>query len=363
MSGNLYRRIYYGINHRLRTFAGGRWANHCRPTSIYLLLTQLCNARCVHCDIWKNRGRDDSPAPDQWKTLLTDLRSWLGPVEVGLTGGEALLKPFAPELVAHASTIGLNAEVLTHGYWDDQSKIEKLALARPWRVTVSVDGLGETHTKIRGRQGFFEKTERTLDTLRRVRREQDLKFVIRLKTVIMQHNLDDVCRVAEYAKKGGMESFFQPIEQNYNTPEDPRWFEHSANWPRSTAKAIAVVRQLIELKKQGLPIANSFGQLEVMVPYFEDPNALRVATQSHSAHEHRAMCGALTSLQISSNGDVLSCSQMAPIGNFKRTPIRPIWENRPDWWQGGCCMERRCTEAEKELLQIAEAPDEPVYHV
>jgi len=365
MSGNLYRRIYYGVNHRLRTFAGARWASHCRPTSICLLLTQLCNARCVHCDIWKNRGRDDSPTTEQWLVLLTDLRRWLGPVEVVFTGGEALLKPFAPQLVAHASSIGLNAELLTHGYWDDQSKIEKLALALPHRVTVSLDGLGETHTRIRGRQGFFEKTERTLQTLQRVRREQGLKFTIRLKTVIMEHNLNDVCRLAEYARQGGMESFFQPIEQNYNTREDSRWFDASPNWPHSTAKAVEVVRSLIDLKKQGLPIANSYGQLEVMIPYFEDPNSLRVATQAHSAHERKAICAALTALQISSNGDVLTCSQTPPVGNFKRTPIRTIWENRPRLWEGGCCMESRCTEAEKELLQIAQPAktEETVCHV
>ena len=90
-----YRRAYEGIHYRLRTFAGGRWASQCRPTSIVFLLTELCNARCVPCDIWKNRGKEDSPSVDQWKQMLRDLRRWLGPVQVTFTGGEALLKPYA----------------------------------------------------------------------------------------------------------------------------------------------------------------------------------------------------------------------------------------------------------------------------
>ena len=81
-------------------------------------------------------------AVDQWKVVLADLRRWLGPVQTTFTGGEALLKPFAVDLVAHGTSLGLFVEILTHGYWPDQSKIEELALARPWRITISLDGLG-----------------------------------------------------------------------------------------------------------------------------------------------------------------------------------------------------------------------------
>ena len=112
----------------------------------------------MHCDIWKNKGKEDSPSPEQWKTVFSDLRAWLGPVYTAISGGEALLKPFTIDLVAHSSSIGLFLEILTHGYWDDQSKIERLALANPWRVTISLDGMGETHSKVRGRDNFFEKS-------------------------------------------------------------------------------------------------------------------------------------------------------------------------------------------------------------
>ena len=95
-----HSRVYNGINYRLRTFNKGRWRGYCRPTSIALLLTERCNARCVHCDIWKNRGQEDRPTVEQWKTVLRDLRYWLGPVQVVLTGGEALLVPFATDLVS-----------------------------------------------------------------------------------------------------------------------------------------------------------------------------------------------------------------------------------------------------------------------
>ena len=349
---DLYRRAYLGINYRLRTFAGGRFADYCRPTDIGFMMTNLCNAKCVHCDIWKNKGKDDTPTPEQYKSVLSDLRSWLGPVLVFFSGGEALLRPYTPELLAYASSVGLYGEILTHGYWDDQSRIEKVALANPGRVTVSLDGVGDAHTMIRGREKFFEKTSRTLDTLRRVRTEKGFRFDIRLKTVIMRQNVHDVANVARFAADKGMEVFYQAVEQNYNTPEDPFWFRTSENWPDEPAKVIEAVRGLIALKRQGLPICNSYHQLEAMIPYFQNPDAMRVAIQSHTAHLRRPVCSASTNIQILPNGDVLACYSMPPVGNIKETPIREIWRNRPSWWRGGCCMERRCTSAEKEHLGL-----------
>ena len=352
MLSEIQRRLHNSVNYRLRTLAGGRFASYVRPVCPLILLTELCNAKCVHCDIWKNRGKEESPSLNQWKTVLADLRKWLGPVQVVFTGGEALLKPFTIELVGYASSLGLYLEILTHGYWDDQSKIEKVVLAEPWKVTISVDGIGELHTTIRGRDKFWEKTSTTIETVKRVRRENKLKTTIRLKNVIMSHNLGEVCSVARFANQPGMEVFFQPIEQNYNTPEDPRWWEHTDNWPRDTDKAVRAVKQLIRMKQQGFRIANSYQQLQVMIPYFRDPDSLRLTTTAHQAHEHRLLCSTLTMLQIQANGDVTTCTSQKPIGNIRKTPVWEIWENRPHWWESGCCLERRLSPAERETTSL-----------
>lgn len=347
IAARVYKRVYEATNYRLRTIAGGHLAGYCRPTFVAVLLSERCNARCLHCDIWKNRGKEESPSLEQWQTVLSDLRRWLGPTQVTLTGGEALLKPYAIDLVRHGVSIGLFMELLSHGYWPDQSKIEQLALANPWRITVSLDGLGDTHSKVRGRDNFFERTSTTLTTLQRMRRERGLDYVILLKNVLMSHNLHQACDVARFAQAGGMQVFYQPIEQNYNTADDPRWFEWSANWPRDPAQAVAVVERLIALKREGLPIANSYAQLEAMIPYFRDPDASRVSVQSHSAHERRQSCAALVNLQLQSNGDVTNCLSQPPIGNVKAASIRHIWETRPRMWEDGCCLLRRVTAAEQ----------------
>ena len=344
------RRLNEGLSYRLRTFAGGRLSSYCRPTSIVLLLTERCNARCIHCDIWKNRGNEDRPSLHQWQVLIADLKEWLGPVQVTLSGGEALLNRDTIELLSFGSSVGLFMELLTHGFWEDQAKIESLALARPSRVTISFDGIGETHDRVRGRAGFAKKTERTIQTLRRMRSEHHLDMAIRLKTVIMRQNLEDVCKVARFAQEENLEVFYQPIEQNYNTAEDAGWFTHSETWPSDTEKVVAIVKELRELKRQGLPIANSPAQLDAMIPYFANPTQSRIAIQAHSAHEPRLVCSALTMLQLQANGDVIVCNAQPAIGNIKTAPIRKIWQNRPRWWEGGCCLERRLNESQSAEL-------------
>ena len=193
-------------------------------------MTGRCNAKCVHCDIWQNRGPETTLTVDQWGRVLTDLRQWLGPVQIVFTGGEALMKSFTVELVRFAVDIGLIVEVLTNGYWKDQTRIERLARTNPWRITVSLDGVGDTHSLIRGRSDFFERTEQSLRTLNNLRRSERLGFKLRLKTVVMKQNLEAVCDVAHYAASSGFEVFYQPIEQNYNQAEDASWFEHSETW-------------------------------------------------------------------------------------------------------------------------------------
>ncbi len=80
---------------------------------------------------------------------------------------------------------------------------------------------------------------------------------------------------------------------------------------------MATVRSLIALKKNGLPIRNSRHQLEVMVPYFLNPDSMRVSVQQHMAHLKHPVCAALTNIQIMPNGDVLTCFGMPPVGNIR----------------------------------------------
>ena len=320
-----------------------------RPDSVAILLTERCSARCVHCDIWRNRGLEKGPQVADWVRLLDELREWLGPVHVVLTGGEALLKPFTVDLVRHASSIGLRVEVLSHGYWRDQKLIESLALAKPWRVTVSLDGLGRYHDVTRGREGFFDRTVASLQTLARVGEQHGLDLRIRLKTVIMRQNLPSLSEVARYATTLRADVLYQPIEQNYNTAEAANWFETSDNWPDDIPATINAIQELVKLKESGLPIANSRLDFERMIAYFQDPGRYRVRIQSH---DFSARCAALTNLQVQANGDVKACVWSMALGNICDSPIQDLWSRRPASWNDGCCLPGRMSVSESADVEL-----------
>jgi MoaA/NifB/PqqE/SkfB family radical SAM enzyme len=309
------------------------------------MLTERCNARCIHCNIWQNRGGEPTPELHRWKEVLRELAAWLGSAHVCVSGGEALLRPYTPELLAFGKQRGLMMELLTHGYWLDQSRIEAAALSNPWRVTVSVDGIGAMHNTVRGRSDFWTHTERSLQTLGRLRHERQLTYSVRLKTVIMRQNLNDVFQVAEFAAANGFEVFYQPIEQNYNTPDDPTWYRHGSNWPTDSDAAISVIDRLIDGLRRGLPIRNSVQQLEVMKTYFANPDGMMAAVQSHTAHEGQTVCSAATTLQIQANGDAVTCFRRAPAGNISELGIREIWTSRPRYWVKGCCQRQPAGDA------------------
>jgi MoaA/NifB/PqqE/SkfB family radical SAM enzyme len=112
---------------------------------------------------------------------------------------------------------------------------------------------------------------------------------------------------------------------------------------------VAVVERLIAMKREGYPIANDFHELEVMIPYFRDPDSMRVITKAHLAHD-KPICAGTTMLQIQANGDVRICSATGPVGNIRKESIRRIWAGRPHYWVSGCCMLRRMSQAERENL-------------
>src|ERR1035438_9506138 len=81
--------------------------------------------------------------------------------------------------------------------------------------------------------------------------DPSLRYRILLKTVIMEQNLDELGAVARFATRPGLAVFYQPIEQNYNTAENPKWFVTSPTWPRHPEAAVRAVLQLIQLKRDG----------------------------------------------------------------------------------------------------------------
>ncbi|MDR1085046.1 MAG: radical SAM protein [Deltaproteobacteria bacterium] len=119
-------------------------------------MTRACNLACAHCYASATRGpADDELSRSEAVSLVESLTDYGVPV-ILFSGGEPLLHPHLTELAALAVKRGARAVLSTNGLLLDQDKAEALRDIGLSYVGISLDGLGPSHDKMRGRKGAFK---------------------------------------------------------------------------------------------------------------------------------------------------------------------------------------------------------------
>lgn len=129
-----------------------------KPLTLLFLINRGCNLRCAFCDLWE--GRENVPLA-QARALFGEAAR-IGTRTAVLTGGEPLIHPEFFDIVAAARAAGLSVNVTTNGtlverHWD------RLVAAGIDSLSMSLDGLPETHDRLRGRAGSFAQTWAALE--------------------------------------------------------------------------------------------------------------------------------------------------------------------------------------------------------
>ena len=93
-------------------------------------------------------------------------------------------------------------------------------------------------------------------------------------------------------------------------------------WPHDLAHLDATVDALIDMKKQGYPLLKDRSHLRKFKLYFRAEITRTASLMARSGTCHVGV----TNFFIGSNGDVVTCFYMDPVGNLQtQTPIE-IWE-------------------------------------
>ena len=149
-------------------------------------VTSACNLTCAHCyaatgQAQKERDLDTREA----MAVLNDLAAFKCPV-VLFSGGEPLMRPDLPDLVAHAVNVGLRAVVSSNGTLLDSRMAKRLKEAGTTYVGISVDGRPEVHDRFRGMKGAFNRT------LEGIRACQNAGLKVGLRHTITADTAEDV---------------------------------------------------------------------------------------------------------------------------------------------------------------------------
>ena len=309
-----------------------------KPLSIIVLLTNRCNAHCVHCHSWKFQSSANEMTTEEWKTMFKKLRNWLGPIFISITGGEVLLKKNAIDIAEYAASLGFWVEFCTNGSLLNHEKVRQLIQSGVKRIKISLDGSqAEIHNKIRRRKGFFEKTTNALQMLKneKDRKKQDIK--IWGKTAIMSLNVKDLTNIVKLVQKLGIDGVeFQALEPVYYSTQQKNslWYKGNPLWITDLAALSQNIQSLREMKIQGYPIINSIENLNMIEHYFYDPDGLAYKVHSHEYEKKNLKCKDwVRGLQIMPDGGMKMCFRMQPFASVKNGNIKKAWKNRIRCWK------------------------------
>ncbi len=125
---------------------------------LFVEITQRCNLACLHC------GSDCSARPrtgeldtDAWVAFFDGLGDRIDRTQVVLviTGGEPLCAPGLPEILDAISRNRFAFGMVSNGWALDERTLDELIAHGLHSLTLSIDGLQDTHDWLRGRTGSF----------------------------------------------------------------------------------------------------------------------------------------------------------------------------------------------------------------
>ena len=140
---------------------------HPQLRQLFFELTLRCNEECFHCGSrCSGRERDSMPVT-KLKDILDEVKQNfdLSRLQLCITGGEPLLYPDFFELLEYAHALGYRWGMTSNGTLITPETAEKLHKAGMGTISVSIDGLEETHDMYRNRKGSWRKAMQGIQNL------------------------------------------------------------------------------------------------------------------------------------------------------------------------------------------------------
>ena len=127
--------------------------------NLFLELTLRCNERCLHCGSSAGDVPSDELSVEQYKEFLTQLKADMGTegFMLCITGGEPLLRKEFFEIMGFAHELGFKWGMTSNGTLITEEVAKKLKEVGMGTISISLDGLPETHDAFRRTPGGWKK--------------------------------------------------------------------------------------------------------------------------------------------------------------------------------------------------------------
>lgn len=121
-------------------------------------LTRRCNMSCAHCGSNAGLARNRELTLEEALSIANQLLE-LGCQRVTLIGGEITLCRWWVEVALYLTNHGAVCDIVTNGYGKTAQDVEDIVKSRIASVSISVDGYGSSHNRIRGKEDAFSQLE------------------------------------------------------------------------------------------------------------------------------------------------------------------------------------------------------------
>jgi radical SAM protein with 4Fe4S-binding SPASM domain len=285
-----------------------------RPIYAVWEVTLRCDLTCRHCASRAGRARPDELSTAEALDLVLQMAD-LGVREVTLIGGEAYLRDDWTEIVRALVSAGITCSMTTGGRALDAARARAAREAGIAAVSVSVDGLEDTHDALRGVRGSFASA---LAALRHLR---DEGIRITANTQVSRPAFRELPALFERLIEAGISAWqvqlTVPMGRASDEPE-------LAIEPYHLLEVIPMLARLEQRGREAgarLWPGNNVG-------YFGPHEA---SLRRAYARGHSTGCGAgRTTLGIEANGDVKGCPSLPTAeyvgGNVRERRLKDIWE-------------------------------------
>ncbi len=159
-----------------------------RPILVFWETTKACDLKCIHC----RAEAIPDPLPgeldtDEGKSLIDELTEFGRPYPVLiLTGGDPLKRQDLEELLSYAGKRGIKVGIAPAV---TELLFKKLPILRKHNVryvSISLDGMEDTHDRVRGIKGHFQMTLEALKTLK------EGGWILQVNTLVAKETVKDL---------------------------------------------------------------------------------------------------------------------------------------------------------------------------
>jgi len=172
-----------------------------------ITVTYRCNLKCGMCYLWKGpsqyglKGIGEELNNAEMKKVIDDFAA-IGTAGIGFTGGEPMLRTDMLDLITYTKKKGMITHMSCNGFLTANRDLSKKVIESGLdAIGFSLDGVSaETHDKVRGRDGSYDRVLKSIDNFVELRKElkKDIKIIV--VCVVSNYNVDELVDLIKLLK-------------------------------------------------------------------------------------------------------------------------------------------------------------------